>query len=235
MEIKSAKDMIKKRNYLLRKLQTEYIKLDKLSKNPFKDTKEKNTIYGNIQTIKDNLYIVEKTIYDGSHVKSNDFYYFITDLLKLTDEDLEIIKIRVADIYPNETLIQKIKREKSWKKGIRIDDVQGKWCYFITDSTTKEIIDENIFDEYDLEDFIDSNLSKDTIIIDTFNLYPFNKDLAMKEEYRKHKKIKNAIYELIDLKIKQPELTDEERFQIILQNTVRRNLNKSYKKKKESK
>ena len=235
MEIKSAKDMIKKRNYLLRKLQTEYIKLDKLSKNPFKDTKEKNTIYGNIQTIKDNLYIVEKTIYDGSHIKSNDFYYFITDLLKLTDEDLEIIKIRVADIYPNETLIQKIKREKSWKKGIRIDDVQGKWCYFITDSTTKEIIDENIFDEYDLEDFIDSNLSKDTIIIDTFNLYPFNKDLSMKEEYRKHKKIKNAIYELIDLKIKQPELTDEERFQIVLQNTVRRNLNKSYKKKKESK
>ena len=41
MEIKSAKDMIKNRNYLLKKLQTEYIKLDKLSKNPFTRYKRK--------------------------------------------------------------------------------------------------------------------------------------------------------------------------------------------------
>ena len=235
MEIKSAKDMIKKRNYLLKQLQIEYINLDKLSKNPFKDRKDKDTIYSNIQSIKDNLYKIEKAMYDGSHIKSEDFYLFVKDLLQLTNKDLDIIKIRVADSYPNETLFQKIKRERSWKKGIRLDDVQGKWCYFITDSTTLEFIDENIFDEYDLEDFIESEASQNTIIIDTFNLYPFNKDLTMKDEYRKNKKIKNAIYELIDLKIKNPELTDEERFQIVLQNTIRRNLNKTYKKKKESK
>ena len=57
----------------------------------------------------------------------------------------------------------------------------------------------------------------------------------MKQDYRRHKKIKTAIYELIDLKIKQPELTDEERLQKVLENTVRRNLNKSYSREYQKK
>ena len=57
----------------------------------------------------------------------------------------------------------------------------------------------------------------------------------MKEAFAKHKRLKTAIYELIDIKIKHPELTDQERFEIVLKNTVRRNLNKiySYQKEKE--
>ena len=235
MEIKNTRDMINKRNYLLKKLYIEYAKLDKLSKSPFVNRKEKNNIYENIRDYKYNLNCIEEIMIKGAKFKSSDFAVFLENFLDLTEEGFKLTKFKVADAILDETLSQRIKRKKAWKKGIHIDDVQGKWCYFISDEVTKEFIEENIFDEYDLEDFKDSEISKDVIILDEYNTYPFNYDFKMKKEFAKHKRLKTAIYELINLKIKHPELTDQERFEKVLQNTIRRNLNRSYQKKKESK
>jgi len=58
----------------------------------------------------------------------------------------------------------------------------------------------------------------------------------MKKEYKKHPRLKTAIYELINLKIKHPELTDQERFNKVLDNNMRKNLDRGYdNEKKESK
>ena len=214
MEIRNTRDMINSRNYLLKKLAIEYQKLDKLSKSPF----------------------VEEIMIRGAKFKSSDFAVFLENFLDLTEEGFKLTKFKVADAILDETLSQKIKRTKAWKKGIHIDDVQGKWCYFISDEATREVILENIFDEDDLEDFKDNEASKNVIILDEYNTYPFNNNFKMKDEFAKHKRLKTAIYELINLKIKHPELTDQERLEKVLQNTVRRNLNRSYNKnKKESK
>ena len=236
MEIRNTRDMINSRNYLLKKLAIEYQKLDKLSKSPFVNRKEKNIINETINYCKYKLDNIEEIMIRGAKFKSSDFAVFLENFLDLTEEGFKLTKFKVADAILDETLSQKIKRTKAWKKGIHIDDVQGKWCYFISDEATREVILENIFDEDDLEDFKDNEASKNVIILDEYNTYPFNNNFKMKDEFAKHKRLKTAIYELINLKIKHPELTDQERLEKVLQNTVRRNLNRSYNKnKKESK
>ena len=84
---------------------------------------------------------------------------------------------------------------------------------------------------------MESEASKNIIVLDEYNTYPFKSNFLMEEQFSNHKRLKTAIYELIDLKIKYPELTDEERLKIVLENTIRRNLDKGYdnQKKKESK
>ena len=236
MEIRNTRDMINSRNYLLKKLAIEYQKLDKLSKSPFVNRKEKSIINETINYCKYKLDNIEEIMIRGAKFKSSDFAVFLENFLDLTEEGFKLTKFKVADAILDETLSQKIKRTKAWKKGIHIDDVQGKWCYFISDEATREVILENIFDEDDLEDFKDNEASKNVIILDEYNTYPFNNNFKMKDEFAKHKRLKTAIYELINLKIKHPELTDQERLEKVLQNTVRRNLNRSYNKnKKESK
>ena len=236
MEIRNTRDMINSRNYLLKKLAIEYQKLDKLSKSPFVNRKEKNIINETINYCKYKLNNIEEIMIRGSKFKTSEFAKFLEDFLYLTEEGTKVTSFKVADSILEETISQKIKREKAWKKGIHVDDVQGRWCYFVSDEATKEFILENIFDEYDLEDFKDSDASKNVIIMDEYNIYPFNRDFQMKEEFANHKRLKRAIYELINLKIRHPELSDEERFQKVLKNTVKRNLNRSYnyQKKKSS-
>ena len=234
MEITSARDMINCRNYLIKHLRKNYIKLEKLGNSPFTNTKEKKIINERIEDCKYGLRQIEKLMYESTNFKSHEFYEFLKKFITLTEENYKVYVLRIADSYPSETLIEKIKRESAWKKGKRLDDVQGKWCYFVSDEATKEFIEETIFDEDDLEEFIE-NKDQDVIIIDTYNTKFFDLDYRIKKEYKKHPRLKTAIYELINLKIKHPELTDQERFNKVLKNTVRRNLDKGYDNIKESK
>lgn len=232
MEIKNTRDMINKRNYLLKRLYIENEKLDKLGKSPFVNRKEKNIIYRNISDYKYELDCIEEIMIKGSKFKSSEFAEFLEKFLSLTEKDYKVTCIKIVEEIANERLYNKIKVTGNRDK---LDNMPGKWCYFICDKETEDFIFNNILDEYDLEDFKESEASNDVLILETFNTYPFNIDFRMKKEFSKHKRLKTAIYELINLKIKQPELTNEERFQIVLQNTVRRNINRGYQKKKESK
>ena len=234
MEITSTREMLNYRNSLFKELRKNKIKLERINTSPFTNLKEKRIINETLSEIRYNLDQIQEIMFANSKFKSHEFYEFLKQFLSLAEDNYELYVLKIADSYPQETLIEKIKRERAWKKGKRLDEVPGNWCYFISDIATKEFVEENIFDDYDLEEFME-NKPKDTIVIDSFYTQFFNRDLTMKEEFRNHPKLKTAIYELIDLKIKQSELTNEERFQIVLQNTVRRNINRGYQKKKESK
>ena len=233
MEIKNTRDMINKRNYLLTRLHIENEKLEKLSTSPFVNRKEKNIIHRNISDYKYGLEEIEEIMVEGSKFKSSDFAEFLEIFLSLTEKDYKMTCIKVIDDVLSERAYNKIKVTGDRSK---LDNIPGKWCYFISDEETKEFILTNIIDEYDLEDFEESEASNDTIILKDFNIYPFKIDFKMKEDFAKHKRLKTAIYELIDLKIKNPDLSDQERLQIVLNNTIRRNLNRgySYQKKKKS-
>ena len=63
-------------------------------------------------------------------------------------------------------------------------------------------------------------------------VYPFKENLTMKDKYGDHYRLKYAIYELMQLKVDHPDITDKERYEIVLANTVRRNLIKSEQEKK---
>lgn len=226
MQIKNVKQLIKYRNYLLKLLKLKYIELDKLGKNPFSNIKEKRKLRDTLEEINYNLDDIKRFLYTSTCFKSSEFYEFAEKFLVLTEPNYTITKFKVANPYADETLSEKIIRNIYWKKGKRLNSVKGKWCYAISDRSTRKYILKNIFDEDDLDEYKYDKKS-DVIIIDEFYTHPFEKYM-MKEEFRKHKKLKTAIYELINLKIKHPELTDEERFEKVLQNTIRRNLNKSY-------
>lgn len=238
MEIKGAKEMVKYRDVLLANLENEYIKLDNLSRFPLKDVEEKTKIYERINVIKDKLDYIQRIMYAGANFKTEEFVYFLNSFLKLIESNYIVTKIRVADsnIYFEESLSDKIKRRKAWKNKKRINTVKGKWCYFISDEISRETILENIFDDEDLDVYKNSKVVNDVMIMDSFNTYPFYSNFKMKKGFASNPKIKTAIYELIDLKIKNPELTDEERFNIVLNNTKRRiakKKNNTYQKKKE--
>ena len=212
-ETKSAKDVmdvIKKRNELLYKLKKLDDDLNSTSKNPFKDKKDKKIIKNEIIRIKDELSGLSILVKESSRFKSNEFCLFLENLLKLSYEDLEISRIKVNDPYSCEKCNN------------------SKIIYFISNNLTKRVFIEDISNDRDLEEFRENNDS--TIIIDTDYIEPFDNNIIMKEEYRKHLVIKNAIYELIDLYIKEPRLSDEERLNKVLENRIMKNINKSNNK-----
>ncbi len=234
MEIKGTRDMINYRNYLLTKVNIEYNKLEKLGNSPFTNRKEKNIISKNISDYRYELNSIEELMIKGSKFKSSDFAVFLEKFISLTENDVVTTTIKIADDAINERLYQKIRNTKDRSK---LDKFIGKLYYFICDEETADFIYCNILDEYDLEQFMESEASKNIIVLDEYNTYPFKSNFLMEEQFSNHKRLKTAIYELIDLKIKYPELTDEERLKIVLENTIRRNLDKGYdnQKKKESK
>jgi len=235
MEIRNARELIDCRNRLFKQLRVSLRKLDSLNESYFTNTKEKRILKERIEEINYKLNQIEQIVHQSTNFKSYDFYEFLKKFLVLTEEDYEAYVLRIADSYSEETLFEKVIREKAWKKGIRLDDVPGKWCYIVSDKTTREFIEDNIYDDDQLEEFMD-NINDGTIIIDTYYTRFFDKGPIMKKEYKKHPRLKTAIYELINLKIKHPELTDQERFNKVLDNNMRKNLDRGYdNEKKESK
>ena len=238
MEIKTVKEMIKCRNYLLKQLKIQQEKYAALGNNPFKNSKEKNEVYERILQLNDALDGIREIMYKGANFKTSEFAKFMTDFLILTKGNFKLTELTIASDYnPDETFFEQLKRKRARKKGIRLPNIKGTKHYFISDPATKEFILENIYDEEDLETFLDMGYTKDLTMFDSYQTYLFNSDFTMKRKFARYPRLKTAIYELIQLKMDNPRLTDEERFQMVLNNTVRRNLKRSnvtYHKKRES-
>ena len=231
MEIKSTREMINYRNYLLTKLNIEYDKLDQINNNPYVKRKDKKAIRKSIDIYKAGLNHIEKIMRNGAEFKTEDFASFLEKFLAITDSDIKITKIKVADEILEERLYQKIRIERMLKKSDRINNVNGRWCYFVSNEDQQEFILNNIFDDYDLDYHKNGEILNNVLILDEYTTYPFY-NFQIKNEFLRYKRLKTAIYELIDLKLKNPNLTDKERLEIVLENT--KNRKTSYQKQKKS-
>ena len=202
MEINSSKDFIKCRDLILKSLKSESIKYKRTN-----DIKHLD----NIRKLQDALGKLEDLISYYSTYDTKDFALFMKNFLILTEGDYELTEVNVKDY-------NRYGRNNTY--------------YMISDPATKEYVTNNIDNEADLTYFLDFHAEEDVTFFDTKFVYPFDRKLRMKNDFSKYPRLEQAIYELIDLKLDNPAISDIKRFHVVLENTLRSNLNNSNERKK---
>ncbi len=140
------------------------------------------------------------------------FGKFMKQFLVLTDGDYKFSQVNVIDYNNDEKLMKRY--------------------FIITDEAANEYVKESIDSQAKLERFFEINKDRNVVVFDEEEVYPFDKTLKVKPEFSKFPGFEDAIYELLDLKLKNPNMEDQDRFNQVLENTVRRNLMKSQNKEK---
>jgi len=206
MEINSSKDFIKCRDIILKNMKSESLK--------YKRTND-ITHLDNVQKLQDALNKLEDLISYYSTYDTKDFALFMKNFLILTEGNYELTEVNVHD-YDNRYS-------------------KNNTYYMISDSATKEYVTNNINNEADLTYFLDFHADEDVTFFDTKFVYPFDRKLRIKSEFSKYPRLEEAIYELIDLKLDNPGISDIKRFHVVLENTLRNNLNNSNETKRTNK
>lgn len=198
-------DLVKYRNFLLKNLKEEARDLALAESDPL-HTPMREIRQQRIKDLCGLLKEIETTFKKVGVFNTDEFTNFMTQFLTLTEEDK--VRVRFRPEYKDGT------------KG-------NPACYVVCGKETSEILKDVIKTNKDLEDFMNSKTTDDITKIRGEVVYPFKKNLRMKDKYRTHYRLKIAIYELMQLKLDNPEMTDEERYRIVLENTVQRNLKRS--------
>ena len=111
---------------------------------------------------------------------------------------------------------------------IHKDGNLGNITYYVVSSPeTKEVLRETIETDLDLAKFIKGDSPEDVTKFKGDYVYPFKNNLRMKDKFARYDRLKIAIYELMQLKLDYPNITDKERYEIVLRNTIRRNLKRN--------
>mgnify|MGYP007069837043 CR=1 FL=1 len=218
MEKTSIKKIIKYRNELITRLRSEGKQLD------YVDEKEQEEIKKRMRFYNRELNRIEEVLYQGSYLRSADFAVFLMKFLNLTEGHYTLAEFTSNQHYRTEEPMSIVRI--SGKKN-------GRKYYVVSDEATYEFLTENIDSERKLLQFMGKQKPSNTFFFVKDHVYPFYNDLIMKREYRSHPRLKTAIYELIQLKLDHPDMSDKDRMETVLNNTVRRNLNRSYKSTKQ--
>lgn len=204
IKINSIEELINTRRNLMKELNNQINKLEEYDRKPFKFYSERKTTINTLKTIIRKLTYLDSIIIDGSTFKTEEFAPFIAEVLSQLGEKQEAIK--------QEIITKKIGRK-----------IYFKDIYFIQKENQKPNYIPTIYDGRDLYAFENSYASNNVIILKDKNSCPFNRRENLKEKYQFYPKLKDIFYQLIDLKIKNPELTDEERMNITLESIKNRN------------
>ena len=87
---------------------------------------------------------------------------------------------------------------------------------------SQDIIDSCTRTDEDLAKFLKTPLSS-VITVKGDKAYPFTSNTKMQEQYASHHRLKYAIYELMQLRIDYPDMSDKDRYDTVLRNTRQRN------------
>ena len=202
-------ELVKYRNFLLKNLNEEVRDLALAESDPL-HTPMREIRQQRIKDLYGLLKQIEETFKEVGIFNTEEFTSFMAKFLTLTED--EKVRIKFSPEYQ--------------------DGTKGKpTCYVVCGKENAEILKDVIKTDKELQNFMNSRVSDDITKIRGDVVYPFKKNLRMKNKYRKHYRLKIAIYELMQLKIDHPEMTDEERYNTVLENTVQRNLKQSSERK----
>ncbi len=207
MHIDSSKDIIRCRDILLKKMKIQQDKL-KIARN--KNSKDQNKYLENIRQINISLRKLENLLMKTAKFKTSEFVDFMSKFLTLTEGDFVSTKIVVED--------EMYDKSESKKKNT---------YYMVSDKASSEFVKGHVKNEVGLTYFLDFDANEDVTLFGGKDVYPFNLSLDIKNMFYKYPKLIDAIYELIDLKLDNEQISDKERYEIVLNNTVIRNLNNS--------
>ncbi len=194
-------ELVKYRNYLHKELKKELRQLE-IAEQDLLKTPNRQIRLQRMKDIKRKLAEVDKTFRETATFKTEEFVDFMTKFLVLTEGDYVKTRFKPVTISGQEKPVE---------------------YYMISHPETRESLKEIIKNQYDLERFLFSKSPEDVTKFKGPYTYPFKKNTKMKNQYKKHYRLKIAIYELMQLKIDNPDITDEERYNIVLENTIKRN------------
>lgn len=195
MEKKEIIELVKYRNFLNNALTEEVKELYLAEQDPlFTPTREIRT--QRIKDFREMLKEVEDRFIETGTFNADLFTTFMAKFLTITEDERMKAKFKSSD---------------------------GKSLYVICSPFTLGFLRNSIKTNKDLEKFVNGDATEDVTKIKGEVVYPFDKNLNMKEKYASHYRLKYAIYELMQLKVDHPELSEEERYNIVLNNTLRRN------------
>ena len=235
MPITKIKDLIKHRNTIYNELKKELEHLERLERLPL-HYQEKDNTRVRIRDLEDELDCIRDFLRKTATFKTKEFVDFMTKFLVLTEGDYKSTEITLLEDIPTGRgpIYEKFSR-RNYKDMTR--DMSGKKVYFISDDTTSEYLEDNIYTEDDLNRYLILAKTDDVTYFEDGKYHPFNDNFSVKKEIASHPRLKTAIYELIQLRMDNADLTDKERFETVLENTIIRNYkrsNTSYEKKKGS-
>ena len=144
---------------------------------------------------------IEKLLRENATFQSEEFALFIRRVFVLTEDKTSITKL--TNRNTNEPI------------------------FILSDETTKDFIFEEINTEKDLEKFLKKQ-PENIIVLQGEQTYPFKENSKMENQFAKHKRLRIAIYDLIQLKLSNPNISDEERYKEALNTILRDNLRQSY-------
>ena len=206
MEINSSKDFIKCRDIILKNMKSESLKYKRTN-----DVKHLD----NVQKLQNALNKLEDLISYYSTYDTKDFALFMKNFLTLTEGDFVSTKIVVED--------ERYDKSEPKKKNT---------YYMVSDKASSEFVKGHVRNEIELTYFLDFHANEDVTFFDKKFVFPFNRKLRIKSEFSKYPRLEEAIYELIDLKLDNPAISDIKRFHVVLENALRNNLNNSNERKK---
>ena len=154
-----------------------------------------------IKEIVSQLDEIEKLFQENATFKSEEFAKFIRMVFILTEEKYALTKL---------------KNKKT-----------NEPVYIISDFPARDFVLNELQTEKDLETFIKKS-PEGTIILRGEKTYPFKENAKMDEQFSKHKRLRLAIYDLIQLKLNNPYISDEERMKEELSFVLQTNLRNSY-------
>ena len=208
MRINSSKDIIKCRDILLKKLKIQKEKL-KIARN--KNSKDQDKYVENIRQINISLQKLDNLLIKTAKFKTSEFASFMTKFLVLTEGDFVLNELEVEDWHFDYT---KAKKNK---------------YFIISDKASSEHISNNIRNEVELTYFLDFSAGPDVTFLSGDTTYLFTLNLDIKNQFSRYPRLVDAIYSLIDLKLANEEITDKERFNAVLEDTINSNLVRSNK------
>ena len=144
---------------------------------------------------------LEKLFQENATFKSEEFAKFIRMVFILTEEKYALTKL---------------KNKKT-----------NEPVYIISEFPARDFVLNELQTEKDLETFIKKS-PEGTIILRGEETYPFKENAKMDEQFSKHKRLRLAIYDLIQLKLNNPYISDEERMKEELSFVLQTNLRNSY-------
>ena len=203
-------ELVKYRNSLLHSLRQELRQLE-LAEQDLLHTPCREIRLQRMKDLKAMIKEIDLTFTETGTFNTDEFTDFLAKFFTLTGEG-EKVKARIRTGL-----------EYAYPDGHR----ERINCYVVADPDTLELLRKNIKTDDDIMSYMRSKPTEGVTKIAGNYVYPFKDNARMKNKYGKHYRLKYAIYELMQLRIDHPEMTDQERYQQVLQNTIERNARKA--------
>ena len=219
MGIDNIKDIMKYSLILEKELSKNQYKLKELETNPLTNRKEKIHLRNRIRDLILEINRIHEYLSLNTNFKTPEFVEFMAKFLNITEGKYVSSKVLMFKTRYSHYPINGGNIFERYSREGRTIIEGGKFNYFISDDATATFITKNISNESDLNRLLALNFLNDIDYFTEDTFYPFNSDFTFDERVKRHNTLSRAILELIQLKIDNPEISDRERYEIVLNKT----------------